>query len=305
MVNFGLLNVSIVDENGRAYKERIINGQNFVIAELGQEYCVKVTISRDLQSNKFPAPLLRVGLFVDGQDVNYWKRLDVTSIKSSEKSISTLFWGFKKNNSDLNAFKFEKPGLGKEAQVGAVDLMYMGKIRVIVFEALLTAGVFDNNSGTYSEVQRKAVSENKKFWEQASATTTSGRRIDETKEKFTPVNKWLNKTKTPLFDETISYHTSDVLDLLGLSVNTTAEQRSSSSNSSNSKDGKRPSETKNDVNANKRACNETRGSSVEPHLSKSEPEVKYVPVVSEIPFLDLTSEDCEEERRWEIIKQIK
>ena len=63
-----------------------------------EEYSVKVNVYRN-KDGKFPAPLLRIGLFVDGVDVQYWKRIDLTdnSILTAHKTapVSTRFWGFK------------------------------------------------------------------------------------------------------------------------------------------------------------------------------------------------------------------
>jgi hypothetical protein len=63
-----------------------------------EEYSVKVNVYRNKDGN-FPAPLLRIGLFVDGVDVHYWKRIDLTDnlILTAHKKepVSTRFWGFK------------------------------------------------------------------------------------------------------------------------------------------------------------------------------------------------------------------
>src|SRR5690242_10677228 len=82
--------------------EKVVDGTLFAVAEPGKEYFVKVNVHRDLEGN-FTFKYVRIGLFVDGYDVQYWKRLDMSdqSTIPSDQPSHTKFWGFKENTADL------------------------------------------------------------------------------------------------------------------------------------------------------------------------------------------------------------
>jgi hypothetical protein len=76
---FELVAASIDESFGgiRPFEERSISGNTYAVAIPGQEYCVKVNIYRD-ENGQFAPARLRIGLYVDGSDVQYWKRIDLT-----------------------------------------------------------------------------------------------------------------------------------------------------------------------------------------------------------------------------------
>lgn len=60
------------------FPEKIIAGVPFVVTEPGREYYVQVSVHRADLSSLWDYKYIRVGLYVDGFDVAYWKRLDFT-----------------------------------------------------------------------------------------------------------------------------------------------------------------------------------------------------------------------------------
>jgi hypothetical protein len=141
-----------------------------LVCDLGKEYAVKVCIHR-LPNGEWPYPYMRVGLFVDSLDVQYWKRLDLTTQEMrSATSVTASFWGFKKDSSNLNAFVFSNPSLSSGDSYSA-QLSEVGQIKAIIHEAVVGEGVFQNVSGSFSvPTVPSAVVEGKKFWQQASVS---------------------------------------------------------------------------------------------------------------------------------------
>jgi hypothetical protein len=142
-----------------------------IVIFAGKEYSVKVCIHR-LENGLWPFPFLRIGLFVDSIDVQYWKRLDLTTGEMEKATTaSASFWGFKKNSQDLNAFVFSNPSSSSSCGSPRVveRASEVGQIRAIIHEAQLGQGTFQNISGCFAvPTVPSAVIEGKKFWQQAS-----------------------------------------------------------------------------------------------------------------------------------------
>ena len=85
-------------------QERDIHGMRIVTAEPGQSYHVKINIYRD-HKGRFPSKYLRFGLYVDGIDVQYWKRIDLSNEKllpsDPMEPVVSRFLGFKKNTTEM------------------------------------------------------------------------------------------------------------------------------------------------------------------------------------------------------------
>jgi hypothetical protein len=64
-------------KTNKRFPEAEIDGMSYVISEPGLEYYVQLSVYRNSDQN-WEYDYLRVGLFVDGFDVQYWKRLDFT-----------------------------------------------------------------------------------------------------------------------------------------------------------------------------------------------------------------------------------
>lgn len=84
--------------NQTIFPEKEVNGVQYIVAEPGMEYFVKVNVYRNVDGS-WPAKYLRAGLFVDGKDVQYWKRLDFTDQGIRHHDLaSASFWGQWGNN---------------------------------------------------------------------------------------------------------------------------------------------------------------------------------------------------------------
>ncbi len=116
---------------------------------------------------------------MDSVDVQYWKRLDFSDPSIVEMdAVSATFWGFKKNTGDLRAFTFASPDITKSGSTSSysssssVEASYndnKGQLRVVLFEAFLSQGTFDNSSGPHDvPLCPGGVDESTKFWQQAS-----------------------------------------------------------------------------------------------------------------------------------------
>ena len=187
--------------------ETQIGKHTYAQAESGGEYVVRVQVYRNDQGT-FPAHHMRIGVYVDGQDVQYWKRLDTTA--TSTDSISCLFHGFKRGNDDLRAFVFEPPMESDIADHSQLESA-MGTIRVEIFEAIPAEGVFHNISRKYEVPSKATVPLDRKFHSAPSITTVGGRNIS-TAETFAPVKRWINKDpQHPMAVLVLRYHTAGVI----------------------------------------------------------------------------------------------
>lgn len=193
--------------------ERTIAGSTYAIATEGSEYIVRVFVHRDV-NGKFPAARMRVGLYVDGHDVQYWKRLDTTDAKtdSSVSSISTTFWGFKKSSSEIHSFMFATPE-PISSSTSTKSTSSVGKIEVVIYEAEVVGGINENTSKEYGVPTSQVVEGDKKFYMQASVGTTGGRKLENI-EKFDPLLRWKNKYNHPMTSLILSYHTQDMLNII-------------------------------------------------------------------------------------------
>jgi hypothetical protein len=73
----GQYEIIVLDDRDRPLTEEVISDRSFVTAQPGSSYHVKINVYRN-KSGQFPAKYLRLGLYVDGNDVQYWKRLDLS-----------------------------------------------------------------------------------------------------------------------------------------------------------------------------------------------------------------------------------
>jgi hypothetical protein len=216
----GPYEIQLIGEDGRLFPEiEFDDGQCIASAEPGKTYHVLVNVYRDIRG-LFPAKYLRFGLYVDGVDVQYWKRIDLSNEKLLPSNpalpVSSRFWGFKKNLTEMLAFTFTAPvtngSRAAGAQTGNTD--NLGTIRLVVYEAQVTNGVYDNQSGYGEAPAQRTIGESAKFWQQASVTTTAGRPICLDQEKFSPLPRWSNISKIPLEMLVLRYHTLSMIDFL-------------------------------------------------------------------------------------------
>ena len=205
-------------EPEREFVEVNIDGKPYVQAELGRAYAVKINVYRD-KNGKFPFELMRIGLFVDGCDVNYWKRVD-SSLNENSDFMSAKFMGFKKNTTELLAFVFASPtAVSNKSSLSSSSLLSssLGSIRVVFHEAYIKGGLFHNNVAFHEPPSSSDASyisqDGKKVHQLPSVATRAGAKVS-TAEPFNPLVTWLNVTKEPQKELTFSIHSESVLRLI-------------------------------------------------------------------------------------------
>jgi hypothetical protein len=208
----GIYEVVVLRADGSRCEEQVVGGRTHVIAEPGQEFVVRVMVHKDA-AGRFDHDMYRVGLYVDGHDVNYWKRIDTSATR--ENYAATSFYGFKKNVQELRAFTFAETVMTDRTHVAASASAdsSLGTIRVEIFKARPSNGIFQNNAG-YHEMpdSTRNISETKKFWTQPSVTTRAGRKVFN--EQFNPLQRWENINSTPDHVSILQYHTRELVALL-------------------------------------------------------------------------------------------
>lgn len=206
----GQFEILLMNTDLKHLEEQTIAGTTYAVATEGNEYIVRVFVHRDQYGN-FPVERMRVGLYVDGHDVQYWKRLDTSATKtdSDVTCVSTTFWGFKKSSTEIHAFTFATPDTVSSTESSSS----VGKIEVVIYEAEVVGGINENTSGQYGVPKSQTVGGDKKFYMQASVGTTGGRKLENI-EKFDPLLRWTNKHSHPIASLVLSYHTLDMLHLI-------------------------------------------------------------------------------------------
>jgi hypothetical protein len=284
----GLFEMQLLSADGTPFEEK----EGFVLASPGLEYSVRILLHRDHSTSKFPLrrSKIKIGLYVDGVDVQYWKRLDLSAVES-DRPAEVQFWGFKQKTDDLKAFVFSSPKCTQSSSTSAVPSRdnALGQLQVVIFEADETTEVFTNQVNTSAAPTEHYVSESKKFWQQASLGTCGGRSLQ--KETFKPIVRWNNVTLEPAKILFISYHTEDMLMLMQKFERTTSDRRQSSSSAiSTSATGA----------SNKRLIDLTDGhsdsefdASRKLQREDDDDEVRVVSVEKEIPMVDISGNENE------------
>jgi len=208
----------LLDNENVAYEERMLGDKPCVRAEPGKEYHVRINVYRNALG-QFPAKYLRFGLYIDGVDVQYWKRIDMSDDSllpiDPDAPVTSCFWGFKKNVNDIRSFVFSVPDTTPhQTALFQKEYKCLGSVRLEVYEACITYGTYENQNGQFEAPSTQQIGENEKFWKQASLTTSAGRRIELEKEKFRPLPRWKNLRKTPDTELILQYHTEAIIDFL-------------------------------------------------------------------------------------------
>ncbi len=212
-------------EDHQPLPETEIGEKTYFHAVPGTQYYVKINVYKNPSTNQFPAKYLRFGLYVDGIDVQYWKRLDLNVLSNNQPNssssssgalcVSSHFYGFKKNHEELRSFKIDVPStLSGATNSFDNSSSAVGSIKVVVYAARVTEGVYDNRGGYHEIPNHHQISEHKKFWQQASVATTGGTKISSDREKFNPLIRWENLTKDPIETILCYYHSPGTILLL-------------------------------------------------------------------------------------------
>jgi hypothetical protein len=221
----GPFEVFVIDQDGHRLEETLIDNKQYAVASPGKEYIIKVQVYKNIETNSFPAENMRVGLYVDGQDVQYWKRLDTSLLPKESNCVNSIFHGYKKGKDDLRSFIFAKPrsvpgpssGSSSAASpyASAAPAPSHGTIQVVIFEAEQVQGIVQNVGGKYEVPGQHQINSEGKFYKQPSVTTIGGRNITEA-ERFVPLLRWKNKTDTPLVTMDLFYHSPEMIQFLEL-----------------------------------------------------------------------------------------
>ena len=218
------------DKNLFSAYEVDIDNVRYAEVESGKSFAVQVVIHQSYQGSHWfknyvkPPKHVRIGLYVDGIDVQYWKRLDLTDPGTT---LSSIFWGFKENSvsNSLRSFTFAQTK--ENGDTGNLTKAPDANIRVVFFEAEEVGGIYSNQS-THSEALPVApviLKEGKKFWEQASVTTIAGEVVNPNIERFVPVKRWRNVTSQPMHTMTMFYHTKSMIRCLRTIKTSTSNKR--------------------------------------------------------------------------------
>lgn len=192
------------------YAEQEVDGRTYAVVSPGETYHVKVTVHPD-NRGRFRYKHLRFGLYVDGQDVQYWKRLDLSKA-TSDNQATVRFWGFKQNVNDIRSFVFSSV---KSSSSDSTPSSALGRLKVVVFEAQIVSGAINNLVAARNISSQHLVPEGTKFFKQASVMTALGDRINSSKEVFVPnLSKWENLGTVPLATIELFYHTAETLHVL-------------------------------------------------------------------------------------------
>lgn len=164
---------------------------------------------------------------------------------------------------------------------------------LVVYEADVSSGTHANVSKSVT-LSDTSVNDDTKLWRRPSVTTTAGKSLVG-KETFQPLGKWINKSKTPMKSITLKYHTKEMLNVL---------QHLSKDFSFKEDDSKKRKldETKSNASADQDFS--FRG--LEGQSIKLNNDIVCVPVVKEIPMLDLTTIDDDESTaglQWTTVKK--
>lgn len=208
-----------VSDKGDFFEEvQEVNGETTVIGEMEAEYMVCVNIYRDEATGKWPGTKLRIGLVVDGHNIQYSNRVYLSEKLPQEVDyVTAVFEGFKKNAKDLRAFKFGTPsyiptGPSSSSRGPGIAIDYLGKIQAVVYKCARvgkTATV--RNQSRFHELHSyESTGREKKAWLQPSLVTKGGQRIAEENDRFPKeLARWKNANDDkPIKTLAICYHTT-------------------------------------------------------------------------------------------------
>lgn len=279
----GQFELLIIGESSIPFAEEVIDNSTFVYGEPTKVYHVQINIYKD-ENGKFPWDYLRLGLFVDGVDVQYWKRLDLTNLEGLGSFACSKFWGFKQNANEIRSFVFS------EVSTDQTTVHYckwngdVGSIKLVIFRAAIESGYSINRSGEHAVPHStRIIGEKLKVFDQPSVSTVGGNIVDAEKEKFLPtLPNWINIDVDPIATLALRYHTKSMINML----------KSVKVSSNNLSDGRDQQTVKN--YSLKRSLSSISGSVstlAEESEKGNDDEVQLITPSVHVDFIDLTQED--------------
>jgi hypothetical protein len=163
---------------------------------------------------------IRIGMYVDGIDVNYWKRVNFITLDSeciegkATDPIHVMFNGFPAGQDTVTEFMFSDVMKLKNNSLPTTTSCgsSIGEIKIIIHEATISYGTFKNVSKS-AQPSRESNAQDIKPVGRPSVVTSSGKVISG-KEIFKPLEKWSNVSNEPFKTIILRYHTRSKLDFL-------------------------------------------------------------------------------------------
>ena len=215
-----LVDVQMMSTQGRGVMkellEREVDGKTYTVVPPGVgEYAVRVQFKKG-PDGAWPYDKVKIGCYVDGHDVNYWKRMDFGAMKKDQASAAAFFLGFRRAGSEIRAFTFASTVPDSNDSTSAKlsnSLASVGSVKVEIFAAKAQSKeIYANKAGGHDIPSgSKAVSGNKKFWQQASLNTSGGRAVSEA---FNPIEVWQQDGGDPVLVVEKWYHSAAMLDTI-------------------------------------------------------------------------------------------
>jgi hypothetical protein len=210
----GQFELLLKTDGGLALEERVFEGKPTARGESGTEYFVQVNYYKDDNGNYPQVENLTYRLYVDGESVNY--SLNVLIQSHSHEPVSRTFWGFRKNDTEVLAFKFAPTTTisSKSTTISAEHEKKLGSIKLVVHRADFAKDETEQRSAFQFRESpgQRSILETDKFWKQPSITTVGGRLLSG-KLNFSPTGRKVIRSELVTTLE-LHYHAGDIVELL-------------------------------------------------------------------------------------------
>lgn len=132
----GQFELQILDKDRAVLAERKVAGTNYVEAEAGKEFKVKVTVHKNVD-NQLEMKFVIVELSIDGNYLSYHKKMTLNA-SFPGPSMSSLFLGFKTQDLPMNAYRAFEFSEADENMHHQPNKSSTGCIKADFFEATVT-----------------------------------------------------------------------------------------------------------------------------------------------------------------------
>jgi hypothetical protein len=209
----GQFELLLMTEDGRAMEEHTFDGKPTARAEPDTTYHVRVNMYKDENGNYPAAGHLRYYLFVDGKDVQYCTTVKVSA--GAVEPVSRNFWGFRKNDTEVLAFKFAPTIISTDASAASAEMeQKLGSVRPLVCRVEYAGDETAPRSNfQYQESpDTQNINGSKKFWKQPSVTTVGGTAMPGKLAIAAMERKVTSKKHVAALE--LQYHSGDIVDIL-------------------------------------------------------------------------------------------
>ena len=223
-----------VGSNKSAFSEKTVNDVTYaLIPSAGCEYIVRIILHRNKYTQFFPfedvpCQCLKVGLYIDGIDCGYYKRVSYSkALPHHHSTVACEFTGFRTEGNRVRAFVVSNTIGSSDMNINESSTSNnVGNIKVTFNMAKATENVFENRS-TSREVPgaSKLVDNNQKYFKQAKYSTGAGRTLNMS---FTTTKQWVNINSLPDKTITMKYQKTDIIEALAAALITSSSSPSES-----------------------------------------------------------------------------